>query len=113
MLHLPAVAQLMDHHAVEHFRRREHQQAVEIQIPLAATASSAGALAADRDPSVAHADQRGIVSDALRDDPRCLGCEGANLLRRQFWSSLRRLPLCQDPVSVRFDPDLFSGEPGE
>ena len=52
VIHLFPVAELMDHDVVEYFRRRQEQQAVEIQVSLGTAASPAGLLAADRDTSV-------------------------------------------------------------
>ena len=104
------MAQLMHHDAVDHLRRRQHQQAVEIEIALRGTAAPPRALAADRNAAECHADARRIEPDARRDigagmlgkgfqlflcqRPLCFGC---------FFTLLCAFAVCFDPVPVAQD----------
>ena len=47
MVHLFPVAQLMDHHAVDDLRRRQHQETIEAEVPFAGTSAPPGFLTAD------------------------------------------------------------------
>ena len=51
MIHLEAVAELMHDDAVQHLGRREHQEAVEIQISFCRAAAPAGLLSPYADAS--------------------------------------------------------------
>ena len=66
VVHLLPVAQLVDDHIVQHLRRREHQQAVKVEISLTAAASPQGMLTADGDSAVGHAHQRGKIGSPFR-----------------------------------------------
>ena len=61
MIQLLPVAQLVNHHIVQHLRWTQHQQAVEIQIPLGAAAAPAGVLTADRDTAIGHTGPGGKI----------------------------------------------------
>jgi hypothetical protein len=56
----------MHHHAVDDFRRREHQQAVEVQVAFRAAASPPCFLGTDGDSAGLYAEQRRVIRDALR-----------------------------------------------
>ncbi len=59
VVHVAPVAELMRHDAVDDLRRHQHQQAVEIQVPLGRAAPPTGALRPDGDAPVVHAQKRG------------------------------------------------------
>ena len=68
-----SVAKLVHHNAVDHIIQ-QHQQTVEIQVPLTGTAAPAGTLIANGDASIIYPHKRGIVSDLFRDhNKRLLG----------------------------------------
>lgn len=58
----------MHYHTIERLRRGEHQQAVEVQIPLCAATAPARFLAAYRYPSVINAYYRRVIRHTLRND---------------------------------------------
>ena len=80
MVHLPAVRQLVHHHIVQHLRRAEHQQTVEIQVSLGGTAAPAGGLTADGDSPVVHAHLPGKVLHPGRDGGLCLPGQAFQIL---------------------------------
>ena len=49
MVHMDAVAEFVDDHVIDDFRRRQHKQAVEVQIAFGTAAAPARFLVADRD----------------------------------------------------------------
>ena len=49
MVHVLSVTQFVDHYAIDNFHGKEHQETIEVQIPLTGTASPAGLLIADGD----------------------------------------------------------------
>lgn len=66
VVHFLPMAQLMDHHAVDDLRRRQHQEAVEAEIPFAGTAAPPGLLAADGDRAIVHPHLGSVVLHPLR-----------------------------------------------
>ena len=102
MVQLLSVTQLVHHDAVDHLRRRQHQEAVEIQIPPGAAAAPSGPLVSDGDPSVGHADNGGVMRCARRNDPPRLLRQGAELVRGELFD--RGPPA--DPLLVFPDPGL-------
>ena len=83
VVHMPAVAQLMHHNAVDHLPRREHQQAVEAQIAARGAAPPARFLGPDRDAAEVHADARSIKRSALREIGLRLRAQRRQLFARQ------------------------------
>ena len=75
MVHLFPVAQLMDHHAVDDLRRRQHQEAVKAKVPFTGTAAPPGLLAADSDRAVLYSHFGSIVPHPLRDVPAFALCQ--------------------------------------
>ena len=82
VIHVLAVAQLVNHHAVQHLRGCQQEQAVEIQISIGRTASPTGSLMANGDPSVRHTHEGGIRLHTLGKDDACLCGQGRRFLRR-------------------------------
>ena len=69
------VAQLMDNHVIQHFRRCFHQQAVKVKIALCTAASPACTLVSYGDPAIGHADNRGIKPYPFRNYAQCFICK--------------------------------------
>ena len=105
MVVVDGMAQLVDDHIVQHLRRREHQQAVKIQIALAAAASPQGVLTADGDSAVGHTHQRGKIGDPFRYCLPRLPGKHLQLLIRKHGKPRRSSPLFQmlfNPVGFAF-----------
>ena len=107
MVHLLPVAQLMDHHAVDDLRRRQHQEAIEAEVPFTGTAAPPGLLTADGDVAVVHPHLGRVVPHPLRDIPPGplrqllqlrLGQGGK--FRRLLFLPLQLLLVLLDPLAV-------------
>ena len=103
MVHLLAVAQLVDHHAVDDLRRTEHQQAVEIQIPFGGAAAPAAFLVADGDVPVGHPHQRCEIPHSLRDEDQRLIRQLMYFFHGQPGFVRQALPAGLGPVHIAFD----------
>ena len=121
MVHLLPVAQLMDHHAVDDLRRRQHQETIEAEVPFTGAAAPPGLLTADGDEAVVHPHLGRIVPHPLRDIPPgplrqrfqlCLSQGGT--FRRLLFLPLQLLLVLSDPLPVllhkRFDLSVCSPE---
>ena len=97
----------MDDHAVKHFRRRKHQQTVEVEISFGAAASPFCTLGANADSAVTDADQSGIVCRPFRNNTLGLPFQLVQFIHGQsvFRGSLPRF---QQGSSLRFDPVVMS-----
>ena len=105
VVHMLAVAQLVDHHVVPYRLRGQHEHTIKIQIPLFAAAAPPAPLPADGDAAVADAHQgrevpapgRQIGAGLLRQRPHLPLGEGLRL-----GPPGRLLPMADD--SVRLGP---------
>ena len=107
MVHLLPVAQLMDHHAVDNLRRRQHQETIEAEVPFAGTAAPPGFLTADGDRAVVYPHLGRVVPHPLREIPSgpfrqllqlCLGQGGK--FRCLSFLPLQLLLVLSDPLAV-------------
>ena len=89
MVHFFSVTELMDYDAVDDFRRGQHQQTVEIQIPFGAAASPSCFLDSDRNPAIGDADEGRVILYAFRDRLEGSVCERLDFIRRQFTSGVQ------------------------
>ena len=83
MIHLLPVGQLMDHHIVQDLLRRQHQQAVEVQISPAGAAAPAGLLAADGDIAEGDTHRSRVTVQLFRQTPAHLFRQGQNFFFTQ------------------------------
>ena len=84
MIHFLSMAQLMNHNIVQHFPRNQGKQAVEIQIPLTATATPPGMLGAYYDLIVGYSHEGRIVLNTLRYQHPCLLSQRFQLMLCEF-----------------------------
>ena len=103
----------MDDHAVDDFRRGQHEQAIEVQISLCTATAPPCFLFADGDAAGMYAEHRRIIGDPSRDIlRRCIGQTVQVFLRKKslFQSAVRCLSslrhLTIDPGLVRGDDAL-------
>lgn len=107
MVHFFAVAKLMNHNTIQHLRRSEHQQAVEIEITLSAAATPLRPLVPYSDPAISDANLWGIVSHSFRYDLQSLICKSPDFIHAQRFDRIRFLLLLFNLVKVLFDPVLM------
>ena len=106
VVHFLPVAELMHDDIIDDLRRRQHEETVEIKIPLRAAASPAGPLMADRDASTGDADALRVHRYPWRDVLRRLLAELPQLLVRQRGQCSGRCTRRPDPCHVGTDPVL-------
>lgn len=80
----------MHNNIVQHLRRYNGKQAIEIEVTLVATAAPTSVLRPDCDLSIGNANNRRIVSHLLSDEFSCLLSELLNFLGRILRHILRR-----------------------
>ena len=100
------MAQFVHHHIVDYFRGCQHQQTVEIQIPLAAAAAPSGALIADGDVSIGYPHFWGKIRNPLGNHLQRLGRQFFHLLLckgRQGSGTVVFLQMLLDPVRLTLD----------
>ena len=107
MVHFLAMAKLMNHHAVDHFGRRQHQKTVEIQITFAAATAPFGSLVPYCDSTIGDADLRGVVFYSFWYDLQSLICKSPDFIHAQRFDRIRFLLLLFNLVKVLFDPVLM------
>ena len=66
MIHVAAVAEFVNHYAVQNFWRHEHKQTVEVEVSVYRAAAPAGLLQADKDSVVGNAGEFCVVLYPLR-----------------------------------------------
>ena len=91
---------------VDDLRWRQHEETVEIEIPLRAAASPAGPLMPDRDASIGDADTLRVHRHTWRDVLRRLTAELPQLLVRQRSQCISRCTRRPDPCHVGTNPVL-------
>ena len=110
MIHFLSMTKLMHHNIVQHFPRNQGQQAVEIQISLAAAATPPGMLGTYCNLIVRYSHEGRIVLNTLRNQVPSLLSQRFQLRFCVFLLTLRRT-LCQvllDPCGFTFNelPDF-------
>ena len=107
VVHLLPVAQLMDHHAVDDLRRRQHQETIEAEVPPAGAAAPPGLLTADGNSAIVHPHFGGVVPHPLRDVPPSLLRQSLQLrlgqrgkFRRLLLLPLQLFLVLSDPLPV-------------
>lgn len=106
VVHFLPVAELMHDDIVDDLRRRQHEETVEIEIPLRAAASPSGPLMPDRDTSIGDTDALCVHRYTRRDVLRRLMAEPPKLLVRQRGQCIGRCTRRPDPCHVGTDPVL-------
>ena len=108
MVHFLSVAQLVDNDIVQYILRRQHQQAVEIQISGGRAAAPPGPLGPDGDTVIVYAQNTGIVPDFWWDEQLRLPGQFPHFGIRQN-IGLRRKPvqMGQDPVPAAVHKMLY------
>ena len=106
VVHLQKMADLMRDDRIGDLGRGKHQKAVEVQILFHRTASPAGLLTADGDPSVVNAEKIGIVSRAFGQDELCLLIQHLDLLLTELFDLIELLLLREGSFELLFDPAL-------
>ena len=106
VVHFLPVTELMCDDIVDDLRRGQHEETVEIEIPLRAAASPAGPLMADRDASIGDANALRVHRYTWRDVLRRLMAELPQFLVRQRGQCTGRCTRRPDPCHVGTDPVL-------